>query len=336
MATSYLNLVNKLRDRFNEVHLTTSNWSTVVGFDQFSKDAINYAMHDILNAEMEWPFLHQDGNLTTTPGIQFYIISPNAPTGFTNPAEIKTIDWDSFYINTNQTETTITHEAHTIPSVTPYSIAVTNVASWNTDLGVIFTIGSVALTAVSGDPEQGQYTINNGTYLFNSGDIAKAVQISYQTVSQTTEAVNITAQKLPYMDYDYWRTNFLSADFNSITKDYAQPTNVFKPQQYAQIGFTPVPDKIYVASYEYWLDGADLNLTTDVSLIPSRFEQIILDGAQKYCYEFREDPQQAALADNRFKAGIARMRIELINRNSTMNAGIHWYQRGYTWAGPTF
>ncbi len=70
-------------------------------------------------------------------------------------------------------------------------------------------------------------------------------------------------------------------------------------------------------------------LPTDIPLVPTRYNQIILDGATKYCYEFREDPQAAQLADARFKAGIARMRIELINRDNTMQTGMYWCKHSF-------
>lgn len=338
MADNYLSLVNKLRDRFNEPRLTTSTWPNTIGFDQFSKDAINYAYHDILNAEMEWPFLHQIGTLKTTPGDQFYTITPTSPTGFTSPAEIKTIDWDKFYISQNATTATISSEVHTIPSVSPYTVTVTNTSSWNSDLGVVYA-SNAALIPVIGDPLQGQYTIiavNNtaqGTYVFNVLDAGQSIKISYTTAVQASASTITNTNFLQYIDYDFWCQNFLQSDLNSVEQDYAIPNYVFKTQAFAEIGVSPVPNKIYQINFEYWLDASDLVNTTDTPITPSHFWQVIIDGAQKYCYEFREDAPMAQLADARFKAGIARMRIELINRNYTMNAGMQW-RRGTGYASP--
>lgn len=319
----------------NEVRLTTGSWATTVGFDQFSKDAINYAYHDILNAEMEWPFLHRSATIETTPGVQFYTLTPIVPAGMN--ADIKTIDWDSFFITPNETITTINNETQIISSISPYSVSVSGLTSWETDLGVKYTLSSIALDPVTGDPTVGQYTIVQGVYYFNSADAGVSVDVSYTTVTQVSQAVIINAIKLPYIDYDYWRTNYLASDYNALTKNFQQPSYVFKPQTYAEIGFTPVPNAIYNIICEYWLDGLDLVATSDTTLLPDRFSQIIIDGAQKYCFEFREDPQQAGMADARFKAGIARMRIELINRDNTMDTGVHWYRYGYGgYPGPTF
>src|ERR1041385_4598035 len=126
-SLTYIELTNTLRDRFNEVHLTESTWTTAVGFDQFCKDAINYAYSDILNAEMEWPFLHSNNTLQTIPGVQFYNVNTN------NADVIKEIDWDSFFIAPNDIVTEIDNEAATIPSTG--IVVPSQTATWNSDLG---------------------------------------------------------------------------------------------------------------------------------------------------------------------------------------------------------
>jgi hypothetical protein len=322
-ASNYIELVNTLRDRFNEVHLTLSNWGSVVGFDQFTKDAINYAYSDILNAEMEWPFMHLKGSLQTVPGLQFYNVNSG------NVSVIKEIDWDSFFIAPNDVVTQISNEAATIPASA--IVAPTQLTSWNSDLGIIYTPSNVALLPVDRDPQQGQYTIKDGSYYFHTADIGQNILINYIVAANSIINVN-TASHLYYMDYDRWRENRLQADLNDFARgSFSKPESVFKTQQMGEIGFTPVPDKIYIIDFEYWVDSPDLNDPTDVPIVPERFFQVILDGAQKYCYEFREDAPMAASADKRFVAGIARMRIELINRDTTMSAGMRWYPHGFSY-----
>lgn len=332
MADTYIDLVNKLRRRFNEVDLTTSTWSTTIGFDQFTKDAINNAYQDILNAEMQWPFLHQSAVLKTIPGVQFYTPTLTAPTGFQSPAELKQIDYESFFISDNTTRTTISNELQTISSSSPYKATPTNIASWQTDLGVKYNSNNIALTPVTGDPNAGEYSIVPGNYyIFNLADAGKVVKISYITEAEATQANVITDQHLNYLDYDQWRQMFLATDTNALVTNQKMPQYVIKTNNLNEIGLSPVPDKIYYITYEYWLDAIDLSASTDVPLLPTHYYQIIIDGAQKYCYEFREDPQLAQMADARFKAGIQRMRIELINRRDDMKTGVYWYPHGFSY-----
>jgi len=336
--SKYIDLVNALRNRFNEPVLTTGTWSSVVGFDQFTKDAINYAYHDILNAEMEWPFLHQNASFLTIPGQNSYTASLSVPAGFTSPIEIKECDWDQFLITNNRTSTTIASEIHTIPATSPYTVAVSQAVNWGYDLGVTYS-GGTAFTPVTGDPiAAGQYTITPtngplGTYVFNSADAGQSIKISYITYVSAQTAQIETPTALRRIDYDFWVQNFFETDSSNNPSTYATPMFVFKQQFIGGIGLSPVPDKVYRVVYQMWVDGSDLSATTDTPLIPTHFNQVILDGASKYCYEFREDPQMAQLADARFKAGITRMRIELINRDYTMNAGVNW-TRGTGYASP--
>lgn len=340
--TTYIDLVNKLRTRFNEVALTNTTWTTTVGLDQYTKDAVNYAYHDILNAEMEWPFLHQKATLLTSPGTLTYVLAPTpvnpSTPGYTSPVEIKTIDVDKVFISPNATVATITNEAQTIPSTAPFTVAVNGAATWSSNLGVSYA-GGAAFEAVIGDPEDaGDYTITPangplGTYQFSSADAGASITISYMTTTPAQVAQLENAQYLAPIPYDFWCQNFLQQDLDAAPAGFALPQYIYRTNNFPEIGLSPVPDKIYQLNYEYWCDGSDMSATTDVPLIPSHFWNVILDGAQKYIYEFREDPQQAQLADARFKAGITRMRIELINKEEQMNAGVSWV-RGTGYASP--
>ncbi len=324
MATSYLELVNKLRNRFNEPNLTAANWATVVGFDQYCKEAINYAYHDILNAEMEWPFLHRTGSFLTVPGIQFYDVST------TDEYAIKEVDWDSFYILLNTVSNTYTAEAQTIPAVATYSVTPTNTI-WISDLGVKYASSGIDFESVDHDPqESGEYTIRDGVYYFHSADAGVAIELSYTTANSST--INNTSTVYLYLiDYDYWRQIRLSSDYNAQSSNgFGQPRNVFKTQVQGEVGITPVPNTIFNVNFEYWIDTDDLINTSDVTLLPVRYEQVLLDGASKYCYEFREDSPLAKSTGERFLQGVARMRIELINRSLDMRSGFIWRQVPYS------
>lgn len=63
----------------------------------------------------------------------------------------------------------------------PYSVTV-NQQPWLADAGVLFFIGGTPLTKVNVSPSGGQYyLLGNGTYLFNSTDAGKQIQVSYSS-----------------------------------------------------------------------------------------------------------------------------------------------------------
>jgi hypothetical protein len=74
-------------------------------------------------------------------------------------------------------------EAGTIPAASgPYTITVTNGATWVDDLGVVFALTGLPLTKIAsgGTPTTGQYCCTTGgVYTFAAADTTLGVQISY-------------------------------------------------------------------------------------------------------------------------------------------------------------
>jgi hypothetical protein len=56
MATTYLDLTNEVLRELNEIPLTSANFTSAIGLQQFVKDAINKSIFDIANEEPQLPF----------------------------------------------------------------------------------------------------------------------------------------------------------------------------------------------------------------------------------------------------------------------------------------
>ncbi len=78
-------------------------------------------------------------------------------------------------------------ESGTIPA-TPFTITVTNGATFATDLGVYNTITGKFMTRVASGPTTGQYSVNTttGAYLFAAADTLQTVKLSYTYTSSGT------------------------------------------------------------------------------------------------------------------------------------------------------
>jgi hypothetical protein len=71
-------------------------------------------------------------------------------------------------------------EAGTIPSNTPYTVTVSNSATFTQDLGVTYALTGLALVKVApGIPTAGQYCVTAGVYTFAAADEGLGVKISY-------------------------------------------------------------------------------------------------------------------------------------------------------------
>ena len=93
MAYNFLDLVNEVNRRLNEVELTSVNFASATGFYAHNKDAVNAAVRDINHVHYEWPFNHEVKEQTLTAGTIRYAF----------PADANTIDFDSFRIKENTT-----------------------------------------------------------------------------------------------------------------------------------------------------------------------------------------------------------------------------------------
>lgn len=88
MALTYLDLTNSLLKKFNEVPLTSADFTNAYGFQDICKEAINYIVADINQAEFFWPFNYVEGSISTVANQRVYPA----------PTSSKLIDWDSFYL----------------------------------------------------------------------------------------------------------------------------------------------------------------------------------------------------------------------------------------------
>tara|TARA_R100000742_G_C4278996_1_gene102622 strand:+ start:2302 stop:3021 length:720 start_codon:yes stop_codon:yes gene_type:complete len=93
MAYNYLDLVNEINRRLNEVELTSSNFLTAKGFYHTAKDAVNSSIRHINHEEFNWPWNHREEEETLSNGISRYPY----------PEDAKLIDENSFRLKRNDT-----------------------------------------------------------------------------------------------------------------------------------------------------------------------------------------------------------------------------------------
>lgn len=216
-TVTFLDLTNRVLKAFNEVNLTSSNFSTADGFYQEAKDAVNQAIFDIYTEQdVQWPFAWNETTFNTVAGTQEY----------SKASDALAIDWESFRILS--------------------------------------------------DPSN-----------------------------------DIIADHIPSIEYNVYRREYWQGDQETTADERTQPSLVVRKPDNNFI-LTPVPDQVYTIEYEYYTMPSALSAYDDTTSIPDEFVQMIVDKALHYAYMFRDNVEQAALAQKRYESNVNKVRRILI------------------------
>jgi hypothetical protein len=309
MATTYLDLSNRVLRELNEVEMTSSTFSSSRGIQTAVKDFINKSVHDIYNESVEIPLLHTSTTQTTYTGDSEY----------TFPTDMRRVDFESFFLKPNEL---ITNGEFTSNITSWTTIAGAGSAAYNSsgngrlrlnDYAAYQSISTVvnktynlqvrvldsegtgaALKVQVGTAAEGTQNLNTTLTVtdFNAGAIldvqfTATAQTTFITVNNTTTATNldvdyirvsradIMTRKLRYISYDDYMQRFKEQDSQNNSGHYGLPQYVYKKPDYSAFGLTPIPDKNdYLISYEYYTTHTDLSAYGDVMGLPDRFGSI--------------------------------------------------------------
>jgi hypothetical protein len=159
------------------------------------------------------------------------------------------------------------------------------------------------------------------TEVLSEGEVRYSMPYDSKTINMNTfrikrnEAFNVETIKLKPLTYEEWLDKFADYEYNSSSSNRTTPQYVVRTPS-RELIFSPPPDKEYEVVYEYFRTGYDLELYSDVPLLPEQYRYTIVDGAMYYVYQFRGDMQAAGLALQKFEQGIKQLRSLHINRTT--------------------
>ena len=360
MASSYLQLTNRVIRRFNEVELTAANFAAATGFQAFAKDAINDAVQDINEAETFWPF----NVATQTDTLARGIVSRDLPTGY------RMVDFESFFLFPVELQTNGSFSSD-VTSWTDLSTGTGSIAHTTDGNGrarlaggasgvgaleqAVSTVASatfrVSLMVYEGDVTLKVGTTSGGTELlstslalakvgeptFHSKTFVATGATSYVGFSHSDNASydidtvvirndDLSSRYLQYRSIHIYNAYFREGDFSLDPTKFNTPEFIFGTNDDKYI-LSPVPDNEYRLEYKYYSPPTVMSSDSDTTTIPTRFEHVIIDRAMYYIYLFREDAESATIVDSRANRKVERMRIELSNKPDRIFAG--------TWPKPT-
>jgi len=354
MASTYLTLVNNVLRDVNEVELTSSNFGSSRGIQTSVKDFINRSISDIINSELNWPFTRSEGSLDLTSGKQLYAFATvssslkylDYDTVFLQPKDYITngdyeisgsasiTGWttvsgspaaSSKFGNTLKlTSASVTQEISDLVVGKAYEVIVklsgaTIVATIGTSSGGSQTKSQ---TITISNANESSYT----SFTFTATAVTHFVTLTESSgsnafvgfISLTEDDVN--PKRLKYLTYEEWNDSFREKDSAASTDKLGEPEYVYTTYN-DEVGLSPVPDTDNLSiKFDYYITHTDLSGATDTSIIPTRFEPVIIARARYYAFMLRSDLQNAQFANKEYQDGVKRMRIELINRKNYVRA----------------
>ena len=354
MASTYLTLVNNVLRDINEVELTSSSFGSSRGVQTSVKDFVNRAITDIINSELNWPFTRAQGSLDLTSGKQLYAYATIASnlkyldydTVFLQPKDYITNGDYEVSGSASITGWTTVSGSPAASSKFGNTLKLTSasVTQEITDLvvgksyEVIVKLTGATITATIGTSSGGSQT-KSQTITINNANESSYTLFEF-TATATTHFVtlaegsgsnafiglitltekDVNPEQLEYLSYEEWNETFRERDAATSTSKLGTPEYIFTTYN-DEIGLTPTPDSDNLTiNFDYYITHTDLSSSTDTSIIPARFEPVIIARARYYVFMLRSDLQNAQFANKEYEDGIKRMRVELINRKNYMRA----------------
>ena len=293
MAYDYLGITNLVIARFNEVALTSAGFTSARGFQTQCKNAVNDSINYINQREFGWGFNHDNQTTTLVPGTIRYSIPTNA----------KHVDYETFRVSKDSDLGT----AGGALTVMDYKEYLDLHVTQEDDVTATLLDGSLNSSATT-------ITVDSTTGFSSTGTLyIESEQITYTGTSSTTftgctRGANSTTAASHSDDVRV-------AQFDSG----ATPRHVVRTADNNFLLF-PYPDKAYELKFEFFKIPTTLSAATDVPAIPEQFQQVIVDGATAYGYQYRGEAQQYQLNFARFEEGIKHMQSILLNRTEYLRS----------------
>lgn len=121
---------------------------------------------------------------------------------------------------------------------------------------------------------------------------------------------------LSYIELEEWRDHFAISEEKdkSNGQTYGIPKRVIRSPDGRRFGLSPIPKEVYRIYFWAWDRPVKLVNSTDPVVIPDQFVTVLESRARYYTWQRKENPQQAAIADQEYQDGLKAMRAQTIDQ----------------------
>lgn len=163
-----------------------------------------------------------------------------------------------------------------------------------------------------------QTLATDGTGVYSFPTAASSVDWESFYLKKLSTANN-EPRRLPILTYTQYLDERRPMEDMTGAGGYGVPEAIYQTQE-GKFGVTPKADQAYEIEYKYWSIPNDMIVASDVCIVPSRFDNVVLDGAMFYTLMFRSNEQGASIYRDKFDNGIRVMRRLLLDEPFTMRS----------------
>lgn len=294
MSSTFIQLTNRVLNRFNEVELTTSNFASARGIHKDAQNAVLDAVDYINNRDFNWPFNFSANTDVLTAGIgkysadsgskiidfeTFRIVEGDSPS--VQGRHLKPMDYYQFverYIDEQEeVEQTALNGSITDSDAT---ITVDSTSGFDSAGSIVIEDETITYTGVTSTTFTGCTRGANGTTAASHADNATVTQFSGGGVPQYVIA-------MPDQGYSLY----------------------------------PYPDKRYTVKYDDYTQPTRMSAHGDTTTVPTRHDSAIIEGAVSYLYRYRGEIELYRASWGQFNEQIDNMEVLLKGRTVKVYSG---------------
>lgn len=183
-----------------------------------------------------------------------------------------------------------------------------------------------SVAEISAAEREWPYNYTTGTEVLVAGTLEYDFPTNYKMADwesfyiEKDDTLGVSTTVLQQMSRDNWFKRHRVSDLDAGASGSSVPRFVFDSNigGVKSFGVTPVPDAAYTLKYEYYKKDVELSLYDDEVSIPKEFNYVIINGALKHFYMFKDNTEQAGIWTNEFNRTLNQMRHMLIPKKDDM------------------
>ena len=137
------------------------------------------------------------------------------------------------------------------------------------------------------------------------------------TINVSGESEPYVSQGLKFLTLADWKQYYRDAENADDAKGsdaaHGEPRYVFKSPDHRKFGLSPIPDKVYNVHFYAFNKPTALSAFNDEIPMPEQYSNVVTARTRYYVHQFKENIQQAAMAQDDYKKALRAMKSNLIN-----------------------